>query len=63
MGREIIGDFSCYNNPNLSLKEILRFMNKCKIGGIILTDYGELTEYKNKKLSNKEILKIMLRLR
>jgi hypothetical protein len=62
-GPKEVGGFYCVENPNLSLKQILKFMSKCKIGGIILTDYGELTGYKNKKLSDKEILKIMLRMK
>jgi hypothetical protein len=62
-GPEIIGgNFYCYKNPNLSLKEILKFMGKCKIGRRIITDYGDLTEYKNRKLSEKDITKIILKL-
>jgi hypothetical protein len=61
--KEVGESFYCNNNPNLSLKEILRFMSKCKIGGIIITDYGDLTGYKNRVLSDREILKIVLRLK
>jgi hypothetical protein len=61
--KEVYSTFCCLSNLNLSLKEILKFMSKCYIGGDILTDYGNLTEYKNMKLSDREITKIILRIK
>jgi hypothetical protein len=63
-GPEKIGNtFYCYNNPNLSIFEIVKFIFKCEIGHGLFTPYNDrlLNNINKNKKDYKEIIRIIFK--